>query len=63
MARIEATTDRPLLSQGRPDAIMKRLLREREPFYRRAAVAVDATLGPPEVVAQEVVRAALALQG
>lgn len=62
-ARVGGDAHRPLLSRGDPQAIMQRLLREREPHYRRATAVVDATLGTPEVVAQEVVRVAMALQG
>lgn len=57
--RIAGNGDRPLLAGGEPRELLEQLLVAREPFYRLASIALDAAAGPPEVVAEAVVAAAL----
>jgi shikimate kinase len=53
LARVPADGSRPLAGNR---AIMQALLAEREPSYRMADVAVDASAGTPREVADRVVR-------
>jgi len=52
LARVPADGSRPLAGNR---AIMRALLAEREPFYRMADVAVDASSGTPREVADRIV--------
>ena len=55
--RLVGDRARPLLQGGEPGAVLERLLVERQPFYRRAAVEVDAEAGSPELIAAGLVAA------
>jgi shikimate kinase len=46
LARIKRKDDRPLLKTGDPHEVMERLLKEREPIYAEADLAVDSENGP-----------------
>ncbi|HUG28425.1 MAG TPA: shikimate kinase [Gemmatimonadales bacterium] len=57
--RLEGDTARPLLAgAAQPRERLEQLLLAREPFYRLAALEVDAESGPPEFVAKAVAAAA-----
>lgn len=57
--RLAGNSDRPLLVGSQPREVLEQLLLAREPFYRLAALEVDAEAGPPDFVAEGVVAAAL----
>ncbi|HMB77402.1 MAG TPA: shikimate kinase [Kiloniellaceae bacterium] len=49
--------NRPLLKQGDPREILKRLIDERYPIYAKADITVDSVDGPPEVTLERVITA------
>ena len=49
--------NRPLLKQGEPREILKRLMDERYPIYAEADITVDSVDGPPEVTLERVIAA------
>ncbi len=55
LGRVEQGEVRPLLAGGDPVKRMGSLLEEREPYYRLADYVVEASTGPAEAVAGEVV--------
>ena len=48
---------RPLLQRGDPREILSRLMRERDPVYAEADVAVDSVDGPPDTTVERVIQA------
>ena len=46
MRRVERRDDRPLLKDDDPQAVMKRLLDERAPYYAEADITVESTNSP-----------------
>ena len=54
--RTEQGVERPLLMGTDPEQQIRKLLAEREPFYRLADYVLDAGKGPAEAVADEVVQ-------
>lgn len=62
--RLDGDMTRPLLAgAAQPREMLEQLLLAREPFYRLAAIEVDAESGPPEFVAKAVVSAARGVGG
>lgn len=55
--RTSRRNTRPLLKQGDPRAILKRLMDERYPVYAEADIVVDSMDGPPEATVDRVVAA------
>ncbi len=55
-ARLTGDGSRPLLAGGDPQGRIRELLREREAWYLKSAVTIDAS-GPPELVARAVLEA------
>ncbi len=56
-ARVARRTDRPLLKQGDPRAILAALIERRHPIYAEAELAVDSSDGSPESTASRVIAA------
>ncbi len=54
--RLFGTDERPLLAGGGRLAKIEEIMARREPFYRRAAIAVDTDGLAPEEVAAEIIR-------
>jgi shikimate kinase len=54
--RAEQGVDRPLIMGSDPEQQIRKLLAEREPFYRLADYVVEAGKRPAEAVAEEVVQ-------
>jgi shikimate kinase len=57
MARVGRRETRPLLRNGDPREIMERLLREREPVYATADMAVDSEDGPHQTAVERILAA------
>jgi shikimate kinase len=57
LARVERRDTRPLLSECNPRETLERLLREREPLYAQANLAIDADDGPHHVAVERIVKA------
>ncbi len=55
--RVRKKGNRPLLDHPNPDAVMRRLLAEREPIYRLADIAIASRDGPHQAVVAEIVAA------
>lgn len=55
LERVSRRDDRPLLQQGDPEAILKRLIEERYPTYEQADIIVDSGDGPHELVVEAIV--------
>jgi len=55
--RTSRRSDRPLLKQGDPRAILEKLLAERSPFYAEADVVADSDNRPAEETVERVVKA------
>ena len=55
--RTSRRDNRPLLKQGDPREILKRLIDERYPVYAEADITVDSVDGPPEVTLERVLTA------
>ncbi|MEG9883889.1 MAG: shikimate kinase [Hyphomicrobiales bacterium] len=49
--------DRPLLDVADPEAVMRRLIKERHPFYDRADIVIDSGLVPKGKVVHDIVQA------
>ena len=49
--------NRPLLKQGDPREILKRLMDERYPLYAEADITVDSVDGPPDITLERVISA------
>jgi shikimate kinase len=54
MARVGRRETRPLLRTGDPREIMERLLKEREPIYATADLAVDSEDGPHQTAVDRI---------
>jgi shikimate kinase len=55
LERVSRRNDRPLLEQGDPEEILKRLIAERYPTYELADITVDSGDGPHELVVEAIV--------
>ena len=53
MRRVRRRSDRPLLKAPDPEAVMRKLLAEREPIYAEAELCVPTRDVPPDVIADE----------
>jgi len=53
--RVQGQTGRPLLNDPDPLGRIKKLLAEREAFYRKADVTVDTGAGTPEEVSRKII--------
>ena len=53
--RVKRNHNRPLLRQGDPHEILARLMRERDPVYGEADVAVESNEGEPEQVVDAII--------
>ena len=60
VARVSRRTNRPLLAERDPRAVLADLIERRYPIYGEADIVVDSGTGPPESTATRVI-AALAL--
>ncbi len=56
MRRVRKRTHRPLLQSGDPDAVMQKLMDERNPVYATADLTVMSGDGPHETVVDEIVQ-------
>ena len=57
LARVKRKDDRPLLKSGGPREILERLLKEREPIYAEADIAVGSENGPHAEAVERIVTA------
>ncbi|SRR5665213_640096 len=55
VARVGRRDTRPLLRQGDPREILKRLLKEREPIYGEADLTVDSEDGPHHTAVERII--------
>jgi shikimate kinase len=55
--RVTRRDTRPLLKNGNPREIVERLLKQREPLYAEADLAIDSADGPHAKVVEEIVEA------
>jgi len=55
--RVSRRTDRPLLKQGDPRAILAGLMDRRDPTYAEAGLTIDSSDGPPERTVTRVIAA------
>jgi len=56
MRRVAKRPMRPLLQADHPETVMKKLMAERDPFYRTADLAVDSLDGPHQTTVDEILR-------
>ena len=57
VARVSRRNGRPLLAEGEPREVLRRLMDERDPTYAEADIVVDSVDGPHERTLQAVLRA------
>src|SRR5690606_22341098 len=57
MKPVSRRDHRPLLKEDDPDAVMRRLMEEREPIYAEADITVHTDHGPHHVAAAEIINA------
>jgi shikimate kinase len=57
LERVLRRSNRPLLNQGEPEQILRRLIEERNPVYALADLTVKSGVGPHEDVVNEIVEA------
>ncbi len=57
MRRVRKRSNRPLLQNADPEAVMRRLIDERYPVYAEADVVVESREGPHEAVVEAIVAA------
>jgi len=57
IARVGRRNNRPLLKQGDPREVLKRLMAERYPVYAEADLVVDGTREPPDATVERVIAA------
>jgi shikimate kinase/3-dehydroquinate synthase len=62
LSRVRGRTHRPLLNNGNPEEILRRLSAERGPVYAQADIIIDATEDAPELTTQTVLKAVAAYQ-
>lgn len=63
MARVSRRNGRPLLAEGEPREVLRRLMDERHPTYAEADIVVDSVDGPHERTLQAVLHALDAHRG
>jgi shikimate kinase len=54
LRRVLRRNDRPLLKQGDPREILKKLIAQRYPVYEQADIIVDSSDGPHEAVVEQI---------
>lgn len=57
MKRVARRDHRPLLKEADPEAVMRRLMEEREPIYAEADITIETDHGPHNVAAAEIIAA------
>ncbi len=57
MKRVRRRSDRPLLANDAPEAVMRRLIEERYPVYAEAAIVVDSRDVSHQAIVTDVLRA------
>ena len=57
LARVQRKDDRPLLKTGDPREVLERLLKEREPIYAEADLAIESENGPHADTVERIVAA------
>ena len=57
LERVLRRDNRPLLKQGDPEQILRRLMAERDPVYAQADLTVTSGQGPHEDVVEDIVEA------
>jgi len=62
LSRVRGRTHRPLLNNGNPEEILRRLAAERGPVYAQADIIIDGTEDAPELTTQRVLSAVMAYQ-
>lgn len=55
LKRVKRRTDRPLLNNGDPQTIMRKLLRERSPVYAEADLTVDSREAPHDTIVTDII--------
>jgi shikimate kinase len=55
LARVKRKEDRPLLKTGNPREVLERLLKEREPIYAEADLAIESENGPHAETVERIV--------
>lgn len=57
LARVSRRSNRPLLKERDPRAVLARLMEQRDPIYAQADLVVDSGEGPPEMTTGQVIAA------
>ena len=57
MRRVARRDDRPLLKEPDPEAVMRRLMEERDPIYAEADITVETAHGPHAAAAADIIAA------
>jgi shikimate kinase len=57
MRRVARRDDRPLLKEPDPEAVMRRLMQERDPIYAEADITVETAHGPHATAAADIIAA------
>jgi shikimate kinase len=57
LARVARRSNRPLLKQGDPRAVLQALMEKRHPIYAEADITIDSIDGPPELTLVQVIAA------
>ena len=56
LRRVARRDNRPLLKQGDPREIMQELMRQRYPTYAEAAITIESSDGPHEIVVDKIIK-------
>ncbi len=62
LSRVRGRTHRPLLNNGNPEEILRRLAEERGPVYAQADIIIDGSEDAPDLTTQTVLKAVTAYQ-
>jgi shikimate kinase len=57
LARVSRRSNRPLLKEGNPRAVLAELIDRRYPIYAEADIAIDSGDGPPDLTATRTIAA------
>lgn len=57
MQRVRRRAHRPLLQNDNPEAVMKKLIKERYPVYGEADIVVESRNEPHEIIVEEIIAA------
>ncbi len=55
MDRVKRRSNRPLLSDKNPESVLRRLLRERQPFYASADITITSRNTPHQTIIEEII--------